>query len=161
LHQGVLQREGDGALARAAQAREPDRRPPLPQQLLPLLARDVPLVPGDVRRFDLGHAEPLLIPGNRWRWGKSSLYSAGGVLPEGPASRCPPADALGSLWVMRWEGGGGGGVGRWSGRSSRSLSCRNRSRSLRLTMPRSRSPSTTSRRHDPVACIRLRASMAS
>src|SRR5438094_2900983 len=54
LHQGVLQREGDRALARARQAGEPDRRSLLLQQGGPLLARDVPLVPGDVGRLVLG-----------------------------------------------------------------------------------------------------------
>src|SRR5262249_47323853 len=51
-----LEREGNGALARAAQAGEPQRGALLVQQRGTLIPRDVPLVPGDIGRFDDGHS---------------------------------------------------------------------------------------------------------
>src|SRR5262249_30513671 len=47
--------EGSGGFARAREAGEPDRRPFLFEQRLARLARDVSLVPGDVRRLRLTH----------------------------------------------------------------------------------------------------------
>ena len=60
LDQGVLEGEGDGALARAAQAGEPDGRALLLEQLLAVLAADVAFVPGDVRCSNLGHCNASL-----------------------------------------------------------------------------------------------------
>src|SRR5262249_55647888 len=74
-------RVGDGALARARQAGEPQRRALLLQQGGALFARDVALVPGDVRRPDLGH---------------SSHPSGGHTAPRGAVPRVPktPPGAL-------------------------------------------------------------------
>src|SRR5262249_27407088 len=70
LHEGVFEGERGGALARARQAREPQGHALLFQQLLPRLAGDVALVPGDVRRFDVAHLGSFSSEGLGWGSGK-------------------------------------------------------------------------------------------
>ena len=53
--QGMLEGESDGALAGTAESGEPDGCPILGEQFLPVLALDVPFVPGDVGCTYFGH----------------------------------------------------------------------------------------------------------
>ena len=75
LHEHMFQRECDRALAGSAQPGEPQRYAALLQKPGPLFLSDMPLVPGDVRRSNLGHTSPL------------QKVNAESFNPE-PAARC-------------------------------------------------------------------------
>src|SRR5690606_10991652 len=87
-HERLLGGDGDRALARSREPREPDRHALLSEQLLAVGARDVLVVPGDVGRLLLGHG-----PFRRGSWGSRTAQGSAGSGPgyAGCAAGARPA----------------------------------------------------------------------